>query len=62
MNDDAISEDERRLARIWNAVALRGATAVGFGVALLAWPHIRLSELAALVGAFALADGLAALA
>lgn len=62
MNDDGISEDERRLARIWNAVALRGATAVGFGVALLAWPHIRLSELAALVGAFALADGLAALA
>lgn len=61
MNDDGISEDERRLARIWKAVALRGATAVGFGAAVLAWPHIRLSELAALIGAFALADGLAAL-
>jgi hypothetical protein len=59
MTGEKITEDERRLAHIWKAVALRGATGLAFGGAVLAWPSIGLSQLAALIAAFALADGLA---
>jgi uncharacterized membrane protein HdeD (DUF308 family) len=59
MIGEKITEDERRLAHIWKAVALRGTTGLAFGGAVLAWPSIGLSQLAALIAAFALADGLA---
>jgi uncharacterized membrane protein HdeD (DUF308 family) len=60
MNREEITDAKPRLARVWKAVAVRGVTGVAFGVAALAWPGIRLTQLAALVSAFALVDGLAA--
>jgi uncharacterized membrane protein HdeD (DUF308 family) len=54
-----IHEGERLLARIWKAVLLQGALAIAFAVVLLVWPHIGLTVLIALFGAFALVSGLA---
>ncbi len=50
------------LARGWWALVLRGLFAVLFGVAAFAWPGITLRALVMLFGAYALADGLFAVA
>jgi uncharacterized membrane protein HdeD (DUF308 family) len=51
-----------RLSRYWWVVALRGLLAVLFGVALIVWPGIGLGILVLLFGAYALVDGVFALA
>jgi uncharacterized membrane protein HdeD (DUF308 family) len=48
---------ERLAARTWQLLAVRGVVAIAFGLMLLAWPDIGLSVLLALVGAFALVEG-----
>lgn len=45
------------LARNWWTVALRGALAILFGLALLIWPGISLRVLVALFGLFAIVGG-----
>lgn len=49
------------MTRYWWTVALRGAFAVLFGVAALAWPGITVFVLVTLFGAYALVDGVIAL-
>jgi uncharacterized membrane protein HdeD (DUF308 family) len=50
------------LARNWWALALRGVFAVIFGVIAFAWPGITLAALVILYGAYAMADGIFAIA
>ena len=50
------------LARNWWALVLRGLFAVLFGIIALAWPGITLGALVLLYGAYALADGVFAIA
>src|SRR5512135_3769825 len=50
------------LARNWWALVLRGLFAVLFGIMALAWPGITLGALVLLYGAYALADGVFAIA
>ena len=45
------------LSRNWWLAALRGASAVIFGVAALVWPAITFEVLVLLFGAYALVDG-----
>jgi uncharacterized membrane protein HdeD (DUF308 family) len=60
MNLEAhLHESERTLARVWKAIAFRGAVAIAFAVVILIWPGIGLTALIALFGAFALVSGLA---
>jgi len=54
-----LNEGERTLAHIWKVTALRGALAIAFAVIILIWPHIGLSALIALFGAYALVSGAA---
>ncbi len=57
-----LKEGEQALARIWKVTALRGALAIAFAVMILVWPHVGLSALLALFGAFALVSGVATIA
>lgn len=41
----------------WRGIAVRGAVAIVFGVVALAWPHITVTALVLLFGAFVLLDG-----
>ncbi len=50
------------LARNWWALALRGVFGVIFGVLAFAWPGITLAALVILYGAYAMADGIFAIA
>lgn len=47
----------KALTRYWWLVALRGLTAVLFGVMAIVWPDITVGVLVALFGAYALVDG-----
>jgi uncharacterized membrane protein HdeD (DUF308 family) len=49
-------------ARSWKALALRGITALFFGVVISLWSRITLTELVLVFGGYALADGLLAIA
>jgi uncharacterized membrane protein HdeD (DUF308 family) len=49
-----------RLARNWQAIALRGAAAVVFGLALLFWPAPTLLTVISIFGIFVLVEGVAA--
>jgi len=50
------------LARNWWVLVLRGLLAVLFGIAAFAWPGITLAALVILYGAYALVDGIFAIA
>jgi uncharacterized membrane protein HdeD (DUF308 family) len=50
------------LARYWWAVAVRGVAAVLFGLMAIIWPAITVTVLVLLFGAYALVDGVLALA
>ena len=63
MNQEAhIEEGERRLARMWRTMALRGVVAIAFSAVVVIWPKIGLTALIALFGAFALVSGLTTIA
>jgi uncharacterized membrane protein HdeD (DUF308 family) len=49
------------LSKNWWAVALRGVSAILFGVFAIAWPGVTLASFVLLFGVFAIADGLFAL-
>jgi uncharacterized membrane protein HdeD (DUF308 family) len=49
------------LARNWGWIALRGATAILFGILALAWPGSALAAIVILFGAYAFVDGVFAL-
>jgi uncharacterized membrane protein HdeD (DUF308 family) len=50
------------LTRNWWLVALRGVVAVLFGIAAFVWPDLTLQALVILFGAYALVDGILAIA
>lgn len=50
------------LAQYWWVPTLRGVAAIAFGILAIVWPGIALLTLVALFGAFALIDGVIALA
>jgi uncharacterized membrane protein HdeD (DUF308 family) len=52
----------RTLAQNWWAIVLRGVCAVLFGVGAFAWPGITLAVLVLLYGAYALVEGMLAVA
>ncbi|GAA1654763.1 HdeD family acid-resistance protein [Georgenia ruanii] len=54
-----VPQNERALASIWKAMAVRGAVAIIFAIVILLWPGIALATLIALVGAYALVSGIA---
>jgi uncharacterized membrane protein HdeD (DUF308 family) len=51
-----------RMSRDWWIIALQGAAAIVFGLVALAWPGITLLALVFLFGAYAIVDGVLALA
>ncbi len=51
-------DGEKLYARIWRLIGLRGIVSIAFGFVLLVWPSIGLTTMVALVGAFALVNGL----
>jgi uncharacterized membrane protein HdeD (DUF308 family) len=55
--DEAVSEGERTLARIWKMIAANGVAAVLFGFVLVLWPEIGLTTIVAVVAVYALVRG-----
>lgn len=55
--DEAVSEGERLLARIWKMIAANGVAAILFGVVLVLWPGIGLTTIVAAVAVYALVRG-----
>jgi uncharacterized membrane protein HdeD (DUF308 family) len=52
--NEAVSEGERMLARVWKMIAANGVLAILFGFALLVWPDIGLTTIVAVVAVYAL--------
>jgi uncharacterized membrane protein HdeD (DUF308 family) len=52
----------RSLVRNWWMMAIRGALAIAFGIAVHAWPDVTLSTIVVIFGGYALADGAWAIA
>jgi uncharacterized membrane protein HdeD (DUF308 family) len=55
--NEAVSEGERMLARVWKMIAANGVLAILFGFALMVWPDIGLTTIVAVVAVYALARG-----
>ena len=55
--DDAVSEGERLLARVWKIIAANGVVAVLFGFVLVLWPDIGLTTIVAVFAVYALVRG-----
>ena len=55
--DEAASEGERMLARVWKLIAANGVAAILFGFVLLLWPDIGLTTIVAVVAVYALVRG-----
>lgn len=55
--DEAASEGERMLARVWKLIAANGVAAIVFGFVLVLWPDIGLTTIVAVVALYALARG-----
>jgi uncharacterized membrane protein HdeD (DUF308 family) len=58
--DEAVTEGERMLARIWKLIAANGVAAIVFGFVLALWPDIGLTTIVAVVAVYALARGVLA--
>ena len=52
--DEAVSEGERMLARVWKLIAANGVAAILFGFVLVLWPDIGLTTIVAVVAVYAL--------
>lgn len=55
--NEAVSEGERMLARIWKMIAANGVAAILFGFVLVLWPEIGLTTIVAVVAVYALVRG-----
>ena len=55
--DEAASEGERMLARVWKIIAANGVAAILFGFVLVLWPDIGLTTIVAVVAVYALVRG-----
>jgi uncharacterized membrane protein HdeD (DUF308 family) len=55
--DEAVSEGERMLARVWKMIAANGVAAILFGFVLVLWPEIGLTTIVAVVAVYALVRG-----
>ena len=55
--NEAVSEGERLLARVWKMIAANGAAAILFGFVLVLWPDIGLTTIVAVVAVYALVRG-----
>jgi uncharacterized membrane protein HdeD (DUF308 family) len=55
--DEAVSEGEGRLARVWKMIAANGVAAILFGFVLVLWPDIGLTTIVAVVAVYALVRG-----
>ena len=55
--DEAASEGERMLARVWKIIAANGVAAILFGFVLALWPDIGLTTIVAVVAVYALVRG-----
>jgi len=58
MPQSAAATTMQSLVRNWWMMAIRGALAIGFGVAVLTWQNLTLSHVVALFGVYALLDGI----
>jgi uncharacterized membrane protein HdeD (DUF308 family) len=54
---DAVSEAEGLLARVWRIIAANGVAAILFGFVLVLWPDIGLATIVAIVAVYALVKG-----
>jgi uncharacterized membrane protein HdeD (DUF308 family) len=55
--NEAVSEGERMLARVWKLIAANGVAAILFGFVLVLWPDIGLTTIVAAVAVYALVRG-----
>jgi uncharacterized membrane protein HdeD (DUF308 family) len=55
--NEAVSEGERMLSRVWKMIAANGVAAILFGVVLVLWPDIGLTTIVAVVAVYALVRG-----
>jgi uncharacterized membrane protein HdeD (DUF308 family) len=55
--NEAVSEGERMLSRVWKMIAANGVAAILFGVVLVLWPDIALTTIVAVVAVYALVRG-----
>jgi uncharacterized membrane protein HdeD (DUF308 family) len=55
--DEAASEGEHALARVWKIIAANGVAAILFGFVLVLWPEIGLTTIVAVVAVYALVKG-----